>query len=200
MSFLLAALMTSAGMIVVIQELTLAERVAATQQDIMITVNADGPLPSVDEGLRDTDIIVRGVVGASEAHLSKDGRSIYTTHSLINARVAYSNRAQPVLPPGVTPKPFALTLPGGVVRIGNFSATIHFDVVPELKPGMEIIAFLKERDGAYGMASRSVILQVRQSVIEVLSPRAGEYAELVGAAPEAALSTLVNRKTALAGR
>ena len=55
---------------------TLAQEVATQQADISVNVNVDGPMPTLTGILRTTDVIVRGVIGRVEAHLSSDGRDV----------------------------------------------------------------------------------------------------------------------------
>src|SRR6266478_2239895 len=48
-----------------------------------------GPAPTLDSVLTDTDLFVRGVMGAPQSYLSDDQRSVLTDYPVTNASIVY---------------------------------------------------------------------------------------------------------------
>lgn len=80
-----------------------------------------------------------------------------------------------VIAAGVTPRAVTITLPGGTLPVGRFSATIHYKNSPKVTRGMNVIALLQNREGKYIPAAGAGVFEVSQGRIVALCTRAGAH-------------------------
>ena len=157
----------------------LAERVAQERANVAVTINVDGPPLAFDRVLEKTDLVIRGVIGQAVPSLSDDGRDIYTTYQLVNSQVLFSANVQQLARPGM-PAPATLTQKGGSVIIDGFTASVGYDIVPELSLGMDVVALLHEDKGKYWPAADYGLFEVRNSLITPLVRRSGDHQRFAG--------------------
>lgn len=97
-----------------------------------------GRPPSIEQVLRETDVIVRGVVGQPVSYLSDDQRNVYTDYP-IHAPVIVQSRE-----PLSAMSAIAVTQLGGTVVIDKKSFTQIEDGLRALEPGTEGLFLLKQ--------------------------------------------------------
>jgi hypothetical protein len=173
---------------------TLPERIAAEHSSIAINVNVDGPTPTLERMLRETNMVVRATVGRAEGHLTPDGRDIYTTYELTSPRIAFSSTKAQMPRPGIIPPPLTLTQRGGTVSIGGYTATVHYDSGATLAPGMDIIGLLREDSEGHVPAASIGILQVRESAVVPLVRASGELQAFAGMNADSFVNEMVARR------
>jgi hypothetical protein len=184
------------GSAVVAQRPTFREQIAVAQADVTLSVFVDGPPVLVVDILKETDLVVRALIGQVEGHLSEDGREISTSYELLNPHVFFSATAATSSTPGETPPPLSLTVGGGAVRIDGFTATETYDNAPELSTGMEVIVLLHSHEGKYQIA-RGGIFGVRDSTIIPLVNMHGEQQKFSGMNADAFLAEVVTLRKQL---
>jgi hypothetical protein len=128
------------GTTAIAQNPTLRDRVASAHGSVQLHVNVDGPIVTTQQMLAETDVVVRGLVGPGVARLAKDERTIMTTYELVNPQVSFSKTTVPANQPGIVPRAISLTQPGGTVAIGEFTATVEYDDVPNAHRAFRIFS------------------------------------------------------------
>jgi hypothetical protein len=164
------------------QELTLVQRVEQLNENIEMVAISDGPDVTLSQMLASTGMVVRGTIGEGVPQLTPNGQSITTTYTITNPTVLFSATPLQVMAPGVTPRAVTMTLPGGTLPVGRFSATVHYADSPKVTRGMNVIALLQNRDGKYIPAAGAGVFEVRQGRIAALCTRAGahrQFSEMV---------------------
>jgi len=129
-------------------------------------------------------MVVRGKVGQAVARLSLDERDITTTYDILNPRILFSASPQTPTRPGEVQRTPTITVSGGTVRIGLYSATVTYDDAPKLKPGTEVIALLTDRKGELVPSNGVGLFEVRDGRIVPLAPARGEHQTVAGATAE----------------
>lgn len=162
------------------QELTLVQRVQQLNDNIEMVFIADGPRVTLPQMLASTGIVVRGVIGEGVPKLTPDGQSITTTYTITNPTVLFSATPPQVMAPGVMPRAVTITLPGGTLPVGRFSAIVHYADSPKVTRGMNVIALLQNREGTYIPAGGAGVFEVRQGRIVALSTRIGAHQQFSG--------------------
>jgi hypothetical protein len=178
------------GTAAIAQDPTLRERVASAHENVQLHVSVDGPIVTTQQMLAETDVVVRGLLGPGVAHLSADERAIMTTYELVNPQVSFSKTTAQANRPGVVPRAISLTQPGGTVAIGEFTATVEYDDVPNLRSGMELIALLTDRQGQYFAARGIGLFEVHEARIVPIA-KARELRQFRGMAKDAFLEEVV---------
>jgi len=163
---------------------SLRERVAEEHADVNVTINADGPAPTFSQVRSGTHIVVRGKIGQGVARLSPDERDITTTYDILNPRILFSASPQKPTRPGEVERTPTITVSGGTVRIGSYSATVTYDDVPKLKQGSDVIALLTDQKGEFVPSNRVGLFEVRAGRIVPLAPERGEHQKFAGATAE----------------
>lgn len=176
---------------IVAQGPTLRERVARAGGDIEVTITGDGTVPTLSEVLVGTDIVVRASLGKSSASLSRDERNITTTYELSNQRILFSALPAQATRPGMIPRALTLTLPGGTVSIGAFTATVTYDDVPKLRPGMEVVALLRDVQGTFELAQRNGVFEIRDGRVVPLTRQASDGKKYEGVAADTFATQIV---------
>jgi hypothetical protein len=173
---------------------TLVQRVEQLNENIEMVVRSDGPPVTLPQMLASTGIVVRGVIGEGVPQLTADGQSITTTYTITNPTVLFSATPTPVTAPGVTPRAVTITLPGGTLPVGRFSATIHYKNSPKVTGGMNVIALLQNREGKYVPAGGAGVFEVRQGRIAALSTRRGAHQQFSGMVADDFVSQIVTMR------
>jgi hypothetical protein len=155
----------------------------------------DGPMPTTEQILSDTDLVLRGRIGKIESHLSQDGLDIFTTYQLINPQVAFSSKPRVQRPGESTVVSF--TQHGGTVPIGGFKATLSYDDTAKIATGMEVVALLHDVGGTLVPAAGVAVFQVRDEVIVPLSRRAGAHKAFAGKEVGAFLTDVTRQRQRL---
>ena len=147
---------------------TIAELGSEAKGDVTITECADSPPFSLEEVLRRTDLIVRGVLGGPGlSSVSEDGRALLTTFELLSPRVTNSGQQQPMQSARLTPLSFARR--GGSIQIDGFTVSHRdCDGGPNLVEGDEILILLRNDRNTYSPVSHDMVFAIRNSVIEPL--------------------------------
>jgi len=138
-----------------------------------------------------TDVVVRGIIGGGGAQLSADEHNITTTYDITNPKVAFPATPPQLGRPGVTPRALTVTLLGGTVPIGRFTATVHYHETPTVTRGMDVIALLWDRNGTYTPAGGAGVFEVREGRIAPLSGERGEQQKFRGMAADDFVSQIV---------
>jgi hypothetical protein len=176
------------------QELTLVQRVEQLNDNIEMVFIADGPRVTLPQMLASTRIVVRGVIGEGVSHLTPDGQSITTTYTITNPTVLFSATPPQVTAPGVMPRAVTITLPGGTLQVGRFSATVRYTDGPKLTRGMNVIALLQNRKGTDIPAGGAGVFEVRQGRIAALSTRTGAHQQFSGMVVDDFVSQIVTMR------
>jgi hypothetical protein len=176
------------------QDPALAQRVAEANGNIELDVMAGSPRITLSQMLASTEIIVRGVIGEGVAQFTADGHGITTTYAITNPTVLFSAMPSQVTVPGIVPRALTITLPGGTVPVGRFSATMHFHGVTELKQGTRVIALLQEYRGQYIPAWGAGVFELRQGRVVVLSSEQDANHEFSGLAADEFVSRIVTMR------
>lgn len=175
------------------QELTLVQRVEQLNESIEMVAISDGPDVTLPQMLASTGMVVRGIIGEGIPQLTPDGQSITTTYTITNPTVLFSATPQ-VTAPGFTPRAVTITLPGGTLPVGRFSATIHYKNGPKLTRGMNVIALLQNREGKDVPAGGAGVFEVRQGRIAALSTRTGAHQQFSGMVADDFVSQIVTMR------
>jgi hypothetical protein len=107
-----------------------------------------GKDPSVEDILKDIDIVVVGIVGESRSFLSDDQRDIYTDYEIRNATILYSAPVHPTAQ-SRTAKPVTVTLLGGSLSIGGITFRDLQKALPALTRDAEHLFLLKQVGNRY---------------------------------------------------
>ena len=157
------------GGIALAQGPTLRQRVELANDSVVVIIKSDSQPVTLNDILDQTDVIARGVVGASTSKLTPDESDVFTTFELAGPKVAFQANPPQLIRPGVVPRPVSVTVKGGTVTIGSHTVTVNYPDLPTLKPGMEIIALLSDRDSKYVPAAGQGLVAVRNGRVELLS-------------------------------
>jgi hypothetical protein len=106
--------------------------------------------PSFRDVLKNTDLIVRGIVGEHSSYLSSDQTNIYTEYELRNTSVLHQSRpfaAKPGAQESLTVKQL-----GGTVRVNGVAFTQIEDGLPPLTQGSEALFLLTRTPEGYVVA------------------------------------------------
>jgi hypothetical protein len=179
---------------------TLRERVAKEQTDINVTINVDGPAPTFSQVLSETHVVVQGKIGQGVSRLSRDEQDIMTTYHILDPRVVFSASPQRAARPGEVQPAVTITLSGGTVRIGSFSATVAYDDMPQLRRGAEVIALLTDREGQFVPSNRVGLFEVRDGRVVPVAPERGEHQKYAGMTPDDFLGKVVTSLNKLRSR
>lgn len=134
------------------QELTIPEKLAEAGKSLIAgTTVPSGPPPSVQEIIRGTDTLVRGIIGPGRAYLSEDQREIYTDYPIEKPLILFQSAPVSSARPGVMPR-ITVTVSGGTVTVGNLTFTSMVDALPTLQPGTECLLLLKRIGDRYQIA------------------------------------------------
>src|SRR6266540_5525091 len=75
-----------------------------------------GPMPTVPEILRDTDMIVLGTLGEPHSYLSDDQQDIFTDYRIVNPEILFQSDISSTPTPGITPT-VTVTQVGGTINV-----------------------------------------------------------------------------------
>jgi hypothetical protein len=170
---------------------TLRERVARERADISSTRNVEFPARSIAHVLKQTDLVVRGILGPPVAHLSADGHDIFTTYDLNAPQVLFSAKVAEVSRPGLSVTAIRLRQPGGRLQIDGFTATVRYDNAPSLSVGMDVVLLLRDDRGVYEAAGGAGIFQVRDDTIVPLGNHPADHRRFSGMRSDAFISEIV---------
>jgi hypothetical protein len=104
--------------------------------------------------LGDTDVIVRGRVGAPiRSYLSEDQYDVYTEYAIHNPRYLYLSDVGLSGPPGMN-RPTVVGMLGGKITINGLSYTQTHEQLPSLPVGAECLFLLKRVNERFVIANR----------------------------------------------
>jgi hypothetical protein len=127
---------------------TIPELLASQGSSRRITGIPSGQAPTVDELLKQTDIVVRGTVGAPTTFLSDDQRDVYTEYSLSDVTVLHQRRPAR---PGILP-PLTVVVRGGAITIDGRTFVQEDEAFPALAPGTTGVFLLTRTADRYRLA------------------------------------------------
>jgi hypothetical protein len=107
-----------------------------------------GPAPSMDIVVRQTDVILSGIIGESRSYLSKDQREVYTDYTILKPVFLYSRSLVTSSKPEI-PRETLVTLAGGTISINGLTFTLIHQALPSLEPNTECLFLLKRVDDKY---------------------------------------------------
>ena len=159
-----------------------------------------GPAPALDDILRDTDTIVRGVVGEPTSYLSDDEMDVYTDYQLRNPVFLYQAVITASKKPDVPTA--TVTVLGGTITSNGLSFTSKHEALPLLEPGTECVFLLKHVGNHYYVAGMYYgVFRVTGAGLAPLTIKASFAPELRGIPVSQAAEQMVTRTGALrAGR
>ena len=129
------------------QRETIPEALARGSSGRVRTAPSGHP-PDIADLLRDTDIVVRGIVGEARSYLSDDQRDVYTDYRIDNPVFLYQAQSVPSARPGVMPT-VTVTQLGGTVTINDRKFTQTEQGLPPLESGAEGLFLLERVDNHY---------------------------------------------------
>jgi hypothetical protein len=148
----LAALLSAR--LVAAQGLTIPEALAQHGASLGRSVSVpSGDVPSVEQVLSSTHLIVRGVVTQTRSYLSPDEREVYTDYEIRNPNIQY--RASGVaIDKGGALSSITVTLLGGTIELNGLQFKSTHTGLPNLASGEEHILLLEETGGRYFIAEK----------------------------------------------
>ncbi|HXG87050.1 MAG TPA: hypothetical protein VNJ02_01850 [Vicinamibacterales bacterium] len=167
--------------------------VEAGQSRTRGTTVPSGPPPHIDEILRDTQLIVRGVVGRPRSYLSPDQRYVFTDYPIERPAILYQRIIDASRHPGNVPG-VTLTVLGGSVVINGLTFTEAVGALPSIEPGTDCLLLLSKKDGKLVLAgSYYGAFSVAANVLVPLTRKQGFALEHAGADATRAIRDLVDR-------
>ena len=159
-----------------------------------IRTPGSGVGPSVDDILRRTDIVVRGVLGEPRSYLSDDQRDVLTEYPMIEPIFLYQAQFTSASLPGILPT-MTVTQLGGTVVLNGVTYTQAEQSLLPLQRGFEGL-FLLQRVGNRHMIAGTFVGIFSLSG-ETLTPLAKTgtlfAAEFKGLSTTEAIADIVNR-------
>lgn len=107
-----------------------------------------GATPTIAELVRDTDAVVRGIVGVHRSYLSEDKRDIYTEYTIIQPEILYQADVVTTATPGVLPT-ITIAQLGGTVAVNGVEFTQTELGLRLLQTGTEGLFLLKRVGNRY---------------------------------------------------
>jgi hypothetical protein len=173
---------------------TLREQVQILQDSLSTEISSDSGPVKMDQIIARTDVLVRVTLGPSRSMLSADERDIYTTFEVVNPKILAGSISKTAPRPGEVVVPLTISVPGGTVPIGRFTATVRHNEMPALSPGMDLLVLLHREGDKYWPASDAAIFSVVDSKIVPLKRHAGEHQRFAGRDVESVSNELVGLK------
>jgi hypothetical protein len=163
------------------QQQTIREALAAAQHSIWRHTSACGS-PGMATVLRDTDVIVMGMIGDSNSHETSDHRDVVTDYEILQP--IYLGRRPTARIPNLS-APFVVTLPGGTITVDGLTYTSNYDEVAAPAPGTWYLLLLKERPEGYALAATFLgAFKIDNGLMTPLTTKASFAPELRGAVAE----------------
>lgn len=117
-----------------------------------VSTPPSGRVPSIDDVLRETDMVVRGIVRESTGYLSENQQDVYTEYTISPATILYSAVAMVSPEPGRISRINISQIGGTIVLNGQkFTQTEH-GLAP-LKAGAEVVLLLKHLGSRWHIAT-----------------------------------------------
>jgi len=161
------------------------------------TTIPSGSGPTLDSLLTDTDVIVRGVVGAPRSYLSDDQRAVLTDYPLLNASILYERRGLASAPDQAA-QTLAVTLLGGEIEINGLKFSDRPGALPALVRGSEHLLCLKVEEGKLLVAlSYFGAFAVGEDHLAPLTPKDGFAPEVRRLPTEQMIAAFKSRAEAL---
>jgi hypothetical protein len=156
-----------------------------------------GPPPSLESVLLESDIIVRGTIGAPTSYLSADQTEIYSDYPILNPEILWPPAPTATPLPGAPPPKPAITIThiGGRIVVNGHSFTMEHTQLPPLKTGTEGVFLLKQDGAKYRIAG--TFYGAFKAVAGGLFPLArfpGYATELQGKTTDEAVQAFIARK------
>jgi hypothetical protein len=129
-----------------------------------------GPVPTLRDVARASDVIVTGSVVGASGHLSADQADVYTDYSLRDVTVLYEKGPRRSLPEH--PLAMTITMLGGTVVINGVPFTHTQTALPPLEPGMRVMLFLQRVDDALAITGNFFgVFDIGSGALEPKLPR-----------------------------
>jgi hypothetical protein len=147
-----------------------------------------GMVPSIEDVLRETELVVRGTVGESRSYLSEDAQNVYTEYTIKKPLILYTTNSISSRQPGPVQQ-IAVSQLGGTLVINGQSFTQTENGLTPLEFGTEALLLLK-RVGSRWLVAKTFYgaFNIENGKLRSLARRrfAEEFrdAEATGAIPE----------------
>lgn len=164
-----------------------------------VTIPSGQP-PAVDLVLRETDVVIRGILGSSRSYLSADEMRVYTDYTLSFPAVLFDRRPEP----SRNSQPLTsatVTFLGGEVNVNGLTFSSVHQALPLPEPGTECVLFLTQEDGQLVVAGQYYgAFAVTGDQLMPLSAKRDYAAGLRGQSAAVVLGTLAKRLDVIHGR
>ena len=181
------------------QSRTIPERLRQAGTDLWSGASVpSGTSPDFDVVLRDTEVIVRGIVGTPRSYLSDDQMRIFSDYPIIKPAIFFDTEVASSVKPGF--REIVVTLEGGKVTIGGLTFTVTPGALPGLEPGTECLLLLKRVKNKFyiagdGFLGAFAISGGRMNPLTRVTDFAPMYRD---AAASAAINSIVGRRHVVA--
>jgi hypothetical protein len=125
------------------QTQTIPQKLAVANKSLLRVITVEiGVPPTIDDVLRETDVIVQGTLGEPRVYLSQDQTEVYSDYPILNPQYLFPSELGLTSQPSVS-KELAVTQEGGVLTVGAHSYAMEVKPLPPFRPGTEGIFLLK---------------------------------------------------------
>lgn len=181
---------------------TIPQQLAEQGTDLMSGATVpSGASPDLDVVLRDSEMIVRGVVGNPRSYLSDDQTTICSDYPILEPVILFDTMIASSSKPGPPEIEIVVTLEGGKLTLGGLTFTVTPGGLPGLEPGSECLLLLKRLRGKLYVAGDGYLGAFGISPDEKLTPLTGarDFAPAYrGVAATAAVNNIVARRQSIA--
>jgi hypothetical protein len=140
-----------------------------------VTGVPSGQPPTVDQLLRNADVVVRAVIGPARSHLTDDQREIQTDYSVSNPVILFSATR-------LASSNLLVVLQGGSVTINGLTFTSESEALPALKEGAEYLLILRHVGDAYEVSGPYLgAFEIERGTVRVATRKQGFGREFDGA-------------------
>jgi hypothetical protein len=177
---------------------TIPEAVVLAHGRIASEINVSiGLVPSLDDVLKGTDVVVRGQIGEPRAYLSRDQKRVWSDYRLINPIFLFHAVPAATRTPGLATADLTnattITLRGGTINVSGYSFTESVHQLPPFTPGTDGVFLLKRDGDHYQLASIFGALEVVDGRLKPLTTFTGFAPEIEQLSTAAAIREIVQR-------
>jgi hypothetical protein len=155
-----------------------------------VATGPSGPVRTLRDVARASDVIVTAFVADGNGRLSADKSDVYTDYSLRDVTVLYEKgavRSLPEHPPTMT-----VTMLGGTVVINGVSFTYTQKALPPLQPGMRVMLLLQRVDHTFAITGEFYgVFDISGGTLEPKLPRTDFVPEYRGRPADEAISAIL---------
>ena len=178
------------------QRQTIPQAVASGARGRTRTAPSGRP-PDVAEVLRQTNVIVRGIVGQPISRLSDDEFDVYTDYEILDSTVLYADVVFGTAKAGAAPA-VVVTQLGGTAAVNGIPYTQKEEGLDPLRSGMEAVFLLERVDGKLQIAGTFFgVFEISGGDLRPLTSRDTFALEYRGVQATAAVDDLVARLRAI---